>query len=70
MNNELISIGSCVLTIMMLESFYPGELPNGRIFSTHQKTDTSTYGKIYHAAKGLETQCTEIRDPGWRMIGE
>ena len=54
---------------MMLESFYPGELPNGRIFP-RQKTDTSTYGKVYSAAKALETQCTEIRNPGWTTIGE
>lgn len=65
----LTSKGTCVLTIMTLESFYPGELPNGRIFPP-VKTDISTYRKIYTAAKGVETQCTEIRTPGWAILGK
>ena len=61
--------GSCVLTIMMLDWFIPGGLPDSR-GGVHDLTDVSTYNKIFTAAKAIETQCTENRFPGWAMIGE
>lgn len=65
----LIGIGSCVLTVMMLDWFHPGQLPNGRGYLWPQ-TDVSTYREIYTAAKSIETQCTQTRTPGWAVVGK
>ena len=53
---------------MMLSWFAPSELPNGG-YKQHLQSDESTYRKIYDAAKGIETQCTQTRNPGWAQIG-
>jgi len=68
-DNMLITQGSCVLTVMMLEWFSPSQLPDGRIY-TEPKTEVSSYRQIYTAAKAIENKCTLARDPGWAAIGK
>ena len=61
--------GSCVLTIMMLDWFQPGNLPAGTGYN-RADTDLSTYQDIYDAARSIETACTVSKSPGWLMTGE
>lgn len=60
--------GSCVLTIMMLDWFQPGQLPFGTGYN-RADTDLSTYQDIYDAARSIETACTVSKSPGWLMTG-
>ncbi|KAM0802897.1 hypothetical protein BDR22DRAFT_887231 [Usnea florida] len=60
---------TCVLTIMMLEWFHPGQLPMGIKYNRAQ-TDVSNYRDIYNAARGIETACTVSKSPGWLMTGK
>lgn len=64
----MVTIGSCVLTIMMLEWFPAGTLPDTRSYPWAHN-DVSTYKKIYNVAKGIESQCIERQAPGWAQLG-
>lgn len=71
MNRETdaFATGSCVVTIMMLEWFHPGQLPAGKGYNT-ASTDVSTYRDIWNAARSIENACTVSKSPGWLMTGE
>ncbi|CAD6593272.1 MAG: hypothetical protein ASARMPRED_007228 [Alectoria sarmentosa] len=62
-------VGTCVLTIMMLNWFQPGQLPGGTRYN-RARTDVSTYRNIWSAARSVETACTDSKSPGWLMTGK
>ncbi|KAF6238627.1 hypothetical protein HO173_003133 [Letharia columbiana] len=59
---------TCVLTIMMLDWFQPGQLPAGTKYNRAQ-TDVSTYRDIWSAARSIETACIVSKSAGWLMTG-
>ena len=69
--SSVITLDSCVLTVMMLDWFGPGALPSpfGPVGRT--KSDVSTYQKIWAAGRRLEYACPdENASVGWCAVGE
>lgn len=64
------TVGTCTLTVMLLNWWGPGSLPNPiRPSLPVIHTDTSTYAKIWAAAKGLEVACPDRGSGGWCVVG-
>lgn len=67
-----ITIGTCVVVLVMLDTFHPGSLP-GSYPQRYTRSDTATFNEIYDVAVHLSSNCVKnkvVPEAGWSFAGK
>lgn len=66
-------IGTCVVVIVMLDTFYPGTLPGADMPQLYRQSDIATFNDIYNVAVSLSSECVKEKvepEAGWSFAGK
>ena len=64
--------GTCVVAIVMLDTFWPGTLP-GDTPRVYTRSDIATFNDIYDVALSLSSRCVRRKgeaEAGWSSTGK
>ena len=63
-------LGTCVVTIAMLDRFGPRELPGSDFRQRYQETDVARFEEIWSAAVRIDFSCGHDLEAGWVAMGK